>query len=109
MQLKILKIHPKAQHCEVVVGLGAVAVGFNLGVERLYYLLGAVEAGVLQNAEKMVLAKLILLSVFGLGESIGIYKEGTILDVRNLLAFVLQIGPQTDWGISLHLKELAMG
>ena len=44
--------------------------------ERFDYLLGRVEVRIAQNIKQMVVAKLMLLGVFGLVKSVGIYKQG---------------------------------
>ena len=95
-------------HGEVVVGLGAGAVFLDLGGEGLDDLMGGVETGVAEDAEQAVVAKLLLLAVLGLVQAVGIDEEGMVLDVLDLLADILQIGPQADGGIGLHLEEVAM-
>ena len=61
------------------------------------------EVGVAQDIEQAIIAKLNLSWVFGLVESIGIDEQRPTLDAINLFAHVLQIGPQANRSIRLHL------
>jgi hypothetical protein len=68
-------------------------VGCYVGCQGFDYLLGCVEVGVAQDAEQTFVAKLTLLGVFGLVQSVGIDEEWASLDGINLFAYILQIGP----------------
>ena len=70
-------------------------------------LTGTGEGGVGEYAEHTVVAKLFLLKVLGLVETVGIDEDGLALDVVVLLTDIFQIVPQADGGVRLYLHELA--
>ena len=68
---------------------------------------GGVELHTADDIHEAVVAKLLLLGVLGLVQSVAVDKEGAVLDILHGLADKLQARPEADGGVGLHLHELA--
>ena len=104
----ILQIYSQAHHGEVVVGLGTVAMLFYIGLDGLNHILSRVELGITQEIEQTIVAELLLLEILSLIQSVGIDKQRTALDARNLLAFVFQAWEEAYRCIGNHLEEITI-
>ena len=70
-------MHAQAHHGEVIVGVCTVAMFLNFCSQGLYYLLGCFKVSIAQDREQTVIAKLLVLAVFGLVQSVGIEEQCT--------------------------------
>ena len=79
-----------------------------LSGQCLYHLTGCVEMRIAQDIYQMIIAKLTVLAVLGLVQSIGIDEQRTTLDTVYLLALELQSWHYADGEVRQHLQELAV-
>ena len=79
-----------------------------LSGQCLYHLTGCVEMRIAQDVYQMVIAKLVVLTVLGFVQSIGIDEQRTTLDTVYLLALELQSWHYADGEVGQHLQELAV-
>ena len=86
--------HVDTEHGEVVVRFGAVTMCLHHCSHFLNHLFGLGVLCLAQLLYHALFAKLLLLGVFGLVETIGIEEQGASLDSIDFLAFELQVLPQ---------------
>ena len=97
-----------AEHRQVVVRIGAVAMFLHLRGKQLDGLLGTLEGRGLKNLQQTFIGELRLLAVLGLVKTIGIDKQRLVADIVDFLAFIIKLRHQTDWQVWNHLDELGL-
>ena len=83
----------QTHHCQVIVYFSPITVLVYLGLHDLYHLLGCTVTCVSQIANQTFLAKLLLLLILCLVQSIGIKEHGTTFDGIYLFTHKLQSTP----------------
>ena len=80
----------------------------NGDLKCFYHLLGGVEVGMPEDIQQPVIAKLVLLRIFGFVKSVGIDEEGTLPDALKFFTLIFESGPEADGGIGQYFEEITM-
>ena len=77
----------------------------NLSTQHFDHLLATLEGHRLHEFQDALVGELLLLTVFGLVESVGIDEQRAVGDICYLFALVIEFGNDSHGGVRFHINE----